>query len=228
MKTMFVYGKSNADVRLPEEYVKLLPKRVGIVTTIQHLHKIKDVQEQLEGSLIGGQLLGCKVETAERIAYKVDAFLYIGSGDFHPIAVQLKTGKIVYCWNPSTKNFRTIDAEKVEEYKRFKKGQLLKFLSAETVGILISTKLGQNDNKINRYSEELKMKKALELKKRGDKKYYLFACDTLNWNNLEDFPFIDVWVNTACPRIADEKAGIINIDDVMKFLNEEVVVENAS
>jgi len=25
--------------------------------------------------------------------------------------------------------------------------------------------------------------------------------DTINFDALEDFPFVDVWVNTACPRI---------------------------
>jgi len=61
------------------------------------------------------------------------------------------------------------------------------------------------------------MQLPIEFSKRKDKKYYLFAFDTLQANELENFPFIDCWVNTACSRIADEKSNIVNIDDILEF-----------
>jgi len=59
---------------------------------------------------------------------------------------------------------------------------------------LITTKPGQNN-----------LKKALELKsndKYKDKNFYFFLDDTVNFAELENFNFIDCWINTACPRIA--------------------------
>ena len=34
-----------------------------------------------------------------------------------------------------------------------------------------------------------------------DKEFYFFLYDTLDYQGLEDFPFIECWVNTMCPRI---------------------------
>ncbi len=59
-----------------------------------------------------------------------------------------------------------------------------------------------------------RMKDAMKLAERKDKQYYIFAFDTLNEMDLENFPFIQAWVNTACPRIADNRKGMINIDDI--------------
>jgi len=55
---------------------------------------------------------------------------------------------------------------------------------------------------------------ALKLKEKKDKKYYIFFFDNLNEMDLENFPQIDFWVNTACPRIESKK--VINIAEVMK------------
>jgi len=97
-----------------------------------------------------------------------------------------------------------------------KKVNLMKYLHAKTVGILVSTKPGQSGNKIN--IPDVKMKSVLELINRKDKECYIFAFDTLDPSDLENFPFIECWVNTACPRITDEKKGIINLADMGEVL----------
>lgn len=222
MKTLFIHAKVDVDLTLPKEEIAKLPKRIGLVTTIQHLHKLNEVKKQFPEGIFAGQVLGCRADTAKLIADKVDAFLFIGTGVFHPIEVALKTKKPVYCWDPVARHLSKLDEAMLKQYENVKKKNITKFLHADKIGILISTKLGQNDNKINSFSEELKMKKALELKSRCDKEYYIFAFDTLSINDLENFPFIDCWVNTACPRITDEKKGIVNIDDVLA-LKEEIV-----
>ena len=72
---------------------------------------------------------------------------------------------------------------------------------------MITTKPGQNN-----------LKKALELK--ADKNIYYFLDDTINFAELENFNFIDCWVNTACPRIAYDDSikiakPIINIGELI-------------
>ena len=44
------------------------------------------------------------------------------------------------------------------------------------------------------------------------KKVYLFLCNEVK--GLDDFNFIDCWVNSACPRISDDFEGMVNIRDL--------------
>ncbi len=220
MKLHFIHAKSNLELQMPESEMAKLPKRLALVTNIQHLHKLGELKKQLVSKgkevYLAGQILGCRAESAAKFEDKVDAFLYVGSGEFHPLKVAMQTSKPVYCWNPKADKIALLPKEKLAEYKDYKMRQLNVFYNAKKVGILISAKTGQSDNKINSPSVELKMKKALQLKARKDKEYYLFAFDTLSMSELENFPFIDCWVNTACSRIADEKINIVNIDDVFE------------
>ena len=46
----------------------------------------------------------------------------------------------------------------------------------------------------------------------------IFVSDTLNPMEFDNFPFVESWVNTACPRFADEKKGVVNYELVEKSL----------
>jgi len=145
----------------------------------------------------------------------IDAFLFIGSGEFHPMRLALDSDKPVYAYNPYSKELRSIGKDDVDAYKRKVRGRLLRFHHAKTVGLLVTTKPGQNNGVISRYSLKAKMSLPLRWLKKKDKKYYLFAVETLQHNSLEDFPFIDCWVNFACNRIADDgNMKIVNVQDI--------------
>ncbi len=204
MKTLFIHAHSTRKVVIPRDVVKKLPKKVGIVASIQFANQITDIVRQIPGSVAGGQVLGCNAAMALKLAGKVDAFLFVGSGVFHPINVALQAKKPVFCFNPCTSEFRELDKKEVLSYEKARKGAVLKFLAAKTVGIIVSTKPGQKN-----------LQRALQLKKKGDKEYFIFACDTFDFRYLEDFKFIDCWVNTACPRLDDKKSGIVNINDLV-------------
>jgi len=204
MKTLFVHARSTKDVVIPESVKKKLPKPVGIVASIQFAHKINDIVKQIPDSVAGGQVLGCNAAMASKLVSKVKAFLFVGSGVFHPINVALQAKKPVYTYNPYTDDFRQLDPKEVEAYEKSRKGAVLKFLNARRVGLIVSTKIGQKN-----------LQRALQLKKQKDKEYYIFACDTLDFKWFEDFNFIDCWVNTACPRIDDQRLGIVSINDLV-------------
>ncbi|MBI4148767.1 diphthamide synthesis protein [Candidatus Woesearchaeota archaeon] len=226
MKTLFIHSKSPVDVLLSDVAVAKLPLRVALVTNIQHLHKLGEVKRQLQASgrevFLAGQILGCRAESAAKFEKDADAFLYVGSGVFHPLKVAMTTKKPVFCWNPKTGGLSQISEEDRKKYADFKLRQLNVFYNAAAVGVLISTKQGQSDNKINSPSVELKLRKALQLKARKDRQYFLFAFDTLSVQQLEDFPFIECWVNTACSRIADEKINMVNVDDIVEHENSSI------
>ena len=60
----------------------------------------------------------------------------------------------------------------------------------------------------------------MKLEKRfPDKKFYYFATGRLNFYEMENFPFVDVWINTFCPRIGNDDAmewikPILNLEDL--------------
>src|SRR3989338_3890807 len=195
MKTYFIATKSNLDVGL---IVKKAPKGkiYGLVTTAQHIHALPEIQKRLDKSVIGGQLLGFNASMAVAIQNKVDAFLFIGTGDFHPIEVALETGKDVYMADPMTNDVKLLPKKEVEKRQKRIKGAYLKYLNSNFIGIVVSKKPGQNLLK-----ESKRLKEYFEKK---DKKCFIFLCDTFDFNNLNDFTEIDCWVNTACSRIAIE------------------------
>jgi 2-(3-amino-3-carboxypropyl)histidine synthase len=204
MKTLFIHAHSTRKVRIPPAVVKKLPKKVGVVASIQFANQVPAIVKQIPGSIAGGQVLGCNAAMALKLVSKVDAYLFVGSGQFHPINVAIQTKNPVYCFNPYTSEFKELDKNEVVAYEKSRKGAVLKFLTAKRVGIIVSTKPGQKN-----------LQRALQLKKKADKEYFIFVCDTFDFKWLEDFNFIDCWVNTACPRMDDQKAGIVNINDLV-------------
>jgi 2-(3-amino-3-carboxypropyl)histidine synthase len=216
MDKIFLEAKSTVDIKKAvEKAIKLLPKKVGIVTTAQHKHKLDEIKAILERNKIkaeiAGQVLGCNASNAAKIKDKVDAFLYVGSGRFHPIEVSLETGKEVIMANPFTNEAKVLEKEEVEKVQKQQQGAFIKFLSSKEIGIIVSTKPGQN-----------RMKKAIELQKKlKDKKSYIFVSDTIDYNELSNFPFIECWINTACPRFADEKRGVVNYNLIEDYLRDK-------
>ena len=214
MKTLFIPARFIGKVEMDESFIGKLPEKIGIVSTSQFLNCLNSVKSLLEKSgrkvFIGkslqgnyGQLLGCDVSSSAAIDDKVDAFLYIGSGEFHPRGVALKTSKEVFAFNPLANDFCRIERKEIEHYSKRKKAAYLKFLSSDKIGILVSMKQGQNS-----------IKKAIELKKKlKTKECFIFIAETLDFGQLENFPFIQSWVNTACPRI-DEDINCVNISEI--------------
>ena len=155
---MFIEARSKTPVSFKKTILKL-PEKIGLVTTVQFIGQIKEVKSILEKKdkkvFLGkgkhtayqGQVLGCDVDAAISIEKKVDAFLYIGSGLFHPIAISLKTKKDVFTFNPLTNKFDKVDKKEVEKINKRKKGALIKFLSSKEIGVIVTTKPGQEQLK---------------------------------------------------------------------------------
>jgi len=195
MKILHIPAKAKVAINLSK--IKLQGK-TGMLTTAQHLDKVKAIKK--ENFTFLGQVLGCNAKNAKG---NYDQYLYIGSGKFHPIRIALETNKPVYTYNPFTKQFKELDNKEIIKIKKRIKGAYLKYLNAKKIGIISTTK-GQNFNKDFNFK---------------NKKVYHFMCNNIT-NQIENFPDIEVWVNTACPRLAYEgefNASIINMEDLEKF-----------
>ena len=202
MKTLFISCHSNKDV-LPvvRKSLKKLEglERIGIVTTAQHLNRIGAVEGFLiknkKKPVAGGQILGCNPAPASKIEAVVDAFLYIGSGMFHPLALAALTDKPIIIANPYSGDVLEIsDKDRTGIVKR-QKARIARAAQACVFGILVSTKTGQQN-----FSYALNLKKKIE---ETGKKAFIFAGVELIPDRLLGYR-VDAYVNTACPRILDD------------------------
>jgi 2-(3-amino-3-carboxypropyl)histidine synthase len=200
------------EVRMQGNLLKLLRKgepllgrRVGLLTTAQHLHQLGEAKEYLEkkghevfisrakGRLNPGQVLGCSFASAREIASKVDAFAFLGSGDFHPLGIALATGKKTIAFDVETGAVKDMDELK-DRTLRQRFAKMARAREATSFGIIIGEKKGQRRIKL-----ALRIKK--KLKKLG-KKAYLLALHEVTPENLYAFRKLEALVCTACPRIA--------------------------
>ena len=127
-------------------------------------------------------------------------YLFLGSGDFHPIGLVLHTGKPLAMLDPYSGDAEEMSFERIERILRQRFGLIIACDQAKTFGILIGEKPGQM-----RRTLALRMKKILE--KHG-KKGYLLALEHVGPELIDFYP-VDAFVNTACPRIA--------IDDSVRY-----------
>jgi len=207
-----LFLNAKADLDINEVLEKAIPsingKNIGVITTAQHFHVIEDAIKLLKNNGFNpivsegdkridfaGQILGCNFSSASMIKDKVDMFLFIGSGNFHPLGMILCTNKDVIACDPYSKK---VSFRELSEYKdmllKQRYGAISNSKMAKRFGIIISHKEGQN-----RIDEAFRIKELIE--KKG-KKAFLIAVDYLNPQSLETFREIDCFVSTACPRIA--------------------------
>ncbi|MBR9675508.1 hypothetical protein GOV05_00710 [Candidatus Woesearchaeota archaeon] len=218
MKIVFLEAKNEKSFVLPKSLVSKLPKTVSLFTSAQYTNSVTKIKEQLRNAGIvvnthkllhskhEAQLLGCNVK---KIVDDSQAFVYVGDGEFHPKALILRNEKVVYAYNPLSKKTRIFDWKDAEGFERKKKSGLVNFYSSTHVGVLVSTKNGQN-----RLSRALKLKEVFK-----DKNFYFLVSETIDFWGLEDFNFLEVFVNTACPRIGLDDSirlpkPVINLEEL--------------
>ena len=178
-------------------------KKLKIKVNIQ---KVKRTDKPL-------QILGCDCYP-DSFTKKLnsDMILYLGDGMFHPKALILATEKPITIFDPISDKIKTVDRTDMQKELNKKKANLKKYLNANKIGILVTIKPGQQYMMAAK-----KLKSNLEKK---DKKAYIFIDDTLNPSHYENYPFIQCWVNTACPRIGTDditnfQQPMINLRDAL-------------
>mgnify|MGYP000023420069 FL=1 len=212
-----LYFPAKAKTRVISTVRKALPlledySKIGLVTTIQHIHVLEKVRKALldagKAVVIGdasktahpGQVVGCDFSNAQAIAEEVEAFLFFGGGRFHAIGAALSTGKPVVIADPYLRQAYRLEDE-VNRILRRRWASIDEARKAETFGVLIGLKVGQK-----------RFKKALEIKKKleeAGRKAFLIALREITPERLMQFPSVDAYVNTACPRLS--------LDDAPKF-----------
>ena len=215
--TLFINAVSTKDVSavVEKSFPFLEGKKIGVVTTAQHLHTLKVVENILKKHNFmpivsdgdkriseKGQILGCNFTAGTTIADRVDCFLFIGSGNFHPVGLLLSSKKPVTAADPYT---NVVKKQELEDLKdtilRQRYGAIANSKNAKRFGILVGTKRGQQRIKL---ADEIK-----ELLDSFNKKSLIITLDQFSPISLQGFGDIDCFVSTACPRIA--------IDDYLQY-----------
>ncbi len=211
--------------KLEEILKKERIQRVAIGATVQYLEHTKIVSEELEkkgfgvlsgkGEMLASyQVLGCNYSGMEKQADKAQALVFVGDGRFHAIGMGLEFNKKVFIINPSSGTVNTLGLEK-EKLVRKRISFIEHAKDAKKFGLLVSTKPGQQN-----------LKKALEIKEeleKKEKKSIIFISENILPEHYIGLG-IDVFVNTACPRIALDDESKFNAP-VLSIEECEVVIE---
>ncbi|MAG60830.1 hypothetical protein CL619_03515 [archaeon] len=219
MKHLFVEVKYTGKVQFTQELLDQTPKRLVICSNIQYLDFLPQLKDFLEkgGKEVqvfqsrhgqySGQILGCDVFpfSSEK---EFDAFLYLGDGLFHPTALLYRNEKSVFMYCPRGETIKELDLNYLESLKKKKKGRLAKFIVSKEIGVLVTRKPGQNQSlAVENFRKEMSDK---------GKNIYVFLTDNINVSKLEDFNFIEMWVNTGCPRIIED-FKCVNLRDLQEI-----------
>lgn len=225
-----IYVEARATVKVNEAVEKAVPllekwSKIGLATTVQHVQTLDNVKEILlhagKTVVIGdaghmnysGQVIGCDYSNAKSVAGDVEAFLFVGGGRFHALGVALSTSKPTIVADPYEKRAFSVD-EGARKILKQRWASIEEAKKAKTFAVLVGLKPGQK-----RLEKALSIKEKLE---KTGKKVILFAVRNVTPEVLMNFPTVNSYVNTACPRLS--------LDDASKFqkpvltMNEAFVV----
>lgn len=190
-------------------------KIISLAATIQYIDLIPKVKKYLEsknkkvlikkGAHYKGHVLGCNSSAFDKSA---DTLLLLADGKFHAINNATQLQKEIYVFN--TKALEKIKQKEIDTYNKKLLTKEKKFLTAKTVGLLVSTKYGQNQKGIKEIKKKISS---------ANKAVYVFEADNINTQEFENFPQIEIWINTACPGIAQDDIRIVNFQNISKYLN---------
>lgn len=180
-------------------------ERVGIATTSQHVHMVKRLAEDLSGMgfrvevgrssrpyLSEAQVLGCDYRLHRSM--RVDGFIYLGGGVFHPLGLYLATMKPVIKLDPYED--RAVDltgeGEKLYRVRLYKVSQAM---DARRWGIIVGLKTGQ-------YRPWL-IDRLRRMMERHGRRYILLASENLDRETLSsiDGEWFEAYTVTSCPRL---------------------------
>lgn len=201
--------------------------RIGLTTTIQHAHKLDEVAEALkrlgQEPVIGpggpkttleGQVTGCDYTSAINISGEVDGYLFVGAGRFHPLGLSITTRKPVVMANPYLMSAEVLGDQDIMRLAMRRMAAITAAKDAKRFGIVVSLKPGQ-----------YQLDEAKSLRSRLEKRGYevvIICLDEAGTNQFWNFTEADVFVITACPRIALD--GVADIGKPLLTMNEAQVV----
>ncbi|MGA2122109.1 MAG: diphthamide biosynthesis enzyme Dph2 [Methanoregula sp.] len=186
------------DMSVLDNALPLLQRaRTGLVTTVQHVHLIPEMEKYLRSKGVDvqvaggrgrtphrGQVLGCCFSTARDT--RADQIMFVGTGLFHPVGIALTTGARVIALDPLAGTTREVRRDALLR-RRF--AVIEKARGAKSIGIIVSTKSGQRRMDLARRLASLSPSAVI------------VTMQEVSPDELLNLGF-GCYVNTACPRLA--------------------------
>ena len=199
-----------------------LPRRVGLLASVQYIHLLDCVKAVIEATgrtaVIGkgdgricypGQVLGCNCSSGLSVQDDVDCFLFIGEGDFHPLAAAFGLKKDMVVLNPVTREARKVDDVR-DRILRRRFAAIEGARSAKSFMVIICGKVGQ-------YRPEA-ADRMVRLIREAGKEAHVLVTDEITPDALLPYR-VDAFVSTACPRVT--------MDDQAKYPKPMLTVTEA-
>ncbi|WP_400234567.1 diphthamide biosynthesis enzyme Dph2 [Methanomethylophilus alvi] len=220
-----MYVEARAEVDIAESVKRVagtLPSRIGLLASVQYVGLISKAKEILESEgktvFVGrgdsricypGQVLGCNCSAAVAVQDEVDCYLFLGEGDFHPLAATFGVERKVVILNPITGEVRSVDDVKDRILRRrFAAIELAR--PAEKYLVIVCGKIGQY--------RPMEAERISGLLREAGKEVYTLVTDEVSPQTLIPFK-VDAYVNTACPRIA--------MDDSVRYAHPMLTIPEA-
>lgn len=214
---------------LEEHYNEIEEETIGLIGVTQYMDRAEKAREFLEDkgyevvdgktglrTTEPGQVLGCDAGAAHNIAHKVDAFVFLGSGHFHPSQVS-EAGKKVYVVDPYEEHIWVEPPNSLENELRAEYARVMKHKDKKKWGIVTSSKKGQN------YMQAVQIAKE-KLESMG-KDVYVFVEDRIFESDYKGYG-IDIYVNCACPRMTKDWQDLSFVSPKALEALDDVEVEN--
>ncbi len=189
-------------------------KTVSIAGTIQYLDFIPSIKKYLEslgkkvlikkGAFHPGHVIGCNPSAFD---VRADTLLLLADGKFHATNNALILNREIFVFNLN--KLEKLSLQDLEKYKNRTNAKKSKFLHSTNVGLIVSTKYGQNFKGIKQIQERIEKLK---------KNVFLFETDNITLNDLENFPDIELWINTACYGLGLDDPKVVNLQDLLEFI----------
>ena len=208
-----LYIEARAEVGIDDALapvIESLPQKVGLLASVQYVHLLDRAREMIESTgrtaVIGkgnsrifypGQVLGCNCSSGLSVQDEVDGFLFIGEGNFHPLAAAFGLKKPMTVLNPITGEVRNLD-EIRDRILRRRFAAIQSASNAESFMVIVCGKVGQaRPEQADRIEDELR---------KAGKKVTRLLIDEITPDALMAYR-ADAFVSTACPRVAmDDEA----------------------
>lgn len=207
-RVLYVEARSTLDV-LPavrKAAALLKGRRVGVITTVQHVHTLDEVCALLRSlgfsPLVAegddrvcheGQVLGCNFSAAR---CDCEELLFVGGGEFHPVGVALATDMRVVVADPYLNEARVVDTRAIVKQRY---AAIWRAMDKQRFGVVMCSKMGQR-------RPHTAMRAAALIREAG-RDATLIMMDDITPEKLEQLGF-ECYVMCACPRVAiDEYAA---------------------
>ena len=216
MEKLFIETRKKFDLeKIKFDLLDSLPgDKIALAGTVQYLELIPIVKKYLEekgkqvivktGAYYDGHVLGCN---SSALNSNADTLLMVTDGRFHAMNNAIQLQKEIYVF--TTHTLEKVTQEEIEKHNERTLTKQKKYLFAEVIGLLVSSKHGQNQKGIHKIKERIE---------NSGKKVYIFESDNINFNEFDNFPQIGMWVNTACFGLGRDDMRIINLSNILEFL----------